>query len=162
MFSSQRMPTRSVNNRWYALSAAGTQHFLLSPCAILWTWVLFALSVARTGFLPPWSCRTWSLCMQSFPHPLPPASLLEIPLWRWQYPHSLVQLHFKDLIMAVDTLRVFLPKDSSGFLPLRLTLWLRLNYWFSRHGFPSSSLAPCPSVSSYLPGKVSRIRRIPR
>lgn len=48
-------------------------------------------------------------------HPLPSATLLEIPLWRWQYPDSLVQLHFKDLITPVDTVHFFVPLDSPCF-----------------------------------------------
>lgn len=37
-------------------------------------------------------------------YPLPAALLLEIPLWRWQYPDSPEQLHFKDLITPFHTL----------------------------------------------------------
>lgn len=68
-------------------------------------------------------------------HPLPLASLLEIPLWRRQYPDSLVQLHFKDLITPVDTSAPFSAPGFSWFFPLRLTPRLWLNYWFNRRGF---------------------------
>lgn len=136
---------------------------LLSPRAILSTWVLFASSVAQTGFLPSPELLNLKCVHAVLSHPLPPASLLEIPLWRWQYPDSPVQLHFKDLITPVDTRRFFLPQDSPGFylcdwLPGSGLITDLIDMVFR---IPSSSVSPCPSVSSYLRGGVSRIRGIP-
>lgn len=76
------------------------------------------------SFLPR-APRPESVYRQSFPIALlPPASLLEIPLWRRQSPDSLVQLHLKDLITPVDTCRLLFlwPRDSPG---LYLSDWLR-------------------------------------
>lgn len=78
-----------------------------------------------TSFLP-------ELC------PLPAASLLEIPLWRWQYPDSPEQLHFKDLITPFHTLLFYcsgILARFSSILLLQLTSQLWLNYRFERQCF---------------------------
>lgn len=93
-----------------------------------------------TSFLP-------ELC------PLPAASLLEIPLWRWQCPDSPEQLHFKDLITPFHTLLFYcsgILARFSSILLLQLTSQLWLNYRFERQCFFFlPSLPVYTSVSFY-------------
>lgn len=119
----------------------------LSPRAILWTWVLFASSVAQTGFLPPQAPGPEVCTHNHFPCPpfcFTPGNPFLMLTIAW-FPRAIT---LQGLNHTSWHWTHFSAPGFSLFLPPRLTPWLWLNYWFNRHGFlfPSSPVSPCPSV----------------